>query len=39
VETGIGDIGAAMLAALAPERAAALCAQVTIDLDTSDVEV
>ncbi|MGI9000851.1 MAG: hypothetical protein ACR2GH_04220 [Pseudonocardia sp.] len=39
VETGIGDIGTAMLAALAPERAAALCAEATIDLDTSDVEV
>ncbi len=39
VETGIGDIGAAMLAALPVERAAALCDQVTIDLDTTDVEV
>ncbi|HEX7267113.1 MAG TPA: IS1380 family transposase [Streptosporangiaceae bacterium] len=39
VETGIGDIGAAMLAALPAERAAALCEQVTIDLDTTDVEV
>ncbi len=39
VETGIGDIGAAALAAMAPERAAGLCAQVTIDLDTTDVEV
>ncbi len=39
VETGIGDIHAAMLAALPPARAAALCAQVTIDLDTTDVEV
>jgi len=39
VETGIGDIGAAMLAALPVERAAALCEQVTIDLDTTDVEV
>jgi hypothetical protein len=39
VETGIGDIGAAMLAALPAERAAVLCEQVTIDLDTTDVEV
>jgi hypothetical protein len=39
VETGIGDIHAAMLAALPSARAAALCAQVTIDLDTTDVEV
>ncbi len=39
VETGIGDIGAAMLAALPAQRAAALCAEVTIDLDTTDVEV
>ena len=39
VETGIGDIGAAMLTALPAQRAAALCAQVTIDLDTTDVEV
>ena len=28
-----------MLAALPPARAAALCDQVTIDLDTTDVEV
>ena len=28
-----------MLAALPPERAAALCETVTIDLDTTDVEV
>ena len=28
-----------MLAALGPARAAALCGQVTIDLDTTDVEV
>jgi DDE family transposase len=35
VETGIGDIGAALPA----QRAAALCEQVTIDLDTTDVEV
>ena len=39
VETGIGDIHAAMLAALAPRRVAALCETVTIDLDTTDVEV
>jgi len=39
VETGIGDIHTAMLAALPPARAAALCDQVTIDLDTTDVEV
>ena len=39
VETGIGEIGAAMLAALPAERAAALCESVTIDLDTTDVEV
>ena len=39
VETGIGDIHTAMLAALPAERAAALCAEVTIDLDTTDVEV
>jgi hypothetical protein len=39
VETGIGDIHTAMLAALPPARAATLCDQVTIDLDTTDVEV
>jgi hypothetical protein len=39
VETGIGDIQAAMLAALPAARATALCDQVTIDLDTTDVEV
>jgi hypothetical protein len=39
VETGLGDIHTAMLAALASARAAALCDQVTIDLDTTDVEV
>jgi hypothetical protein len=39
VETGIGDIHTAMLAALSPRRAAALCETVTIDLDTTDVEV
>jgi hypothetical protein len=39
VETGIGDIHTAMLAALGPQRAAVLCDEVTIDLDTTDVEV
>jgi len=39
VETGIGDIHAGMLALLPAQRAAALCATVTIDLDTTDVEV
>src|SRR4051794_39465577 len=42
VETGIGDVHAtalAMLAARAPARVAALCQSVTIDLDTTDVEV
>jgi hypothetical protein len=39
VETGIGDIHTAMLVALPPRRAAALCETVTIDLDTTDVEV
>jgi len=39
VETGIGDIQTAMLAVLGPARAAALCETVTIDLDTTDVEV
>jgi hypothetical protein len=39
VETGIGDVHAAMLAALPVARAGALCATVTIDLDTTDVEV
>src|SRR5919107_3226514 len=39
VETGLGDVAAAALAASPAERAAALCAQVTIDLDTTDVEV
>ena len=39
VETGIGDIHTAMLAALPAERAAGLCAEVTVDLDTTDVEV
>ena len=39
VETGIGDVHTAMLAALSPQRVAALCETVTIDLDTTDVEV
>ena len=39
VETGIGEVHAAMLAALPAARAAALCETVTIDLDTTDVEV
>ena len=39
VETGIGDVHNAMLAALSPRRVAALCETVTIDLDTTDVEV
>jgi hypothetical protein len=39
VETGIGDIAAAALAALPAQRSAALCETVTIDLDTTDVEV
>ena len=39
VETGLGDVHAAALAALAPARAAALADSVTIDLDTTDVEV
>jgi Transposase DDE domain group 1 len=39
VETGIGQIGTALLAALPPDRAAALGQTVTIDLDTTDVEV
>jgi hypothetical protein len=42
VETGLGNIAAAaldLLAAVAPQRAAALCQAVTIDLDTTDVEV
>jgi hypothetical protein len=33
------DIDTAMLAALPPERAAALCETVTAALDTTDVEV
>ena len=39
VEAGIGDIHARVLAVLAPQRAAGLCESVTIDLDTTDVEV
>jgi hypothetical protein len=39
VETGNSDIHTAMLAALAPARAAALCEAVTIDFDTTEVEV
>ena len=42
VETGLGDVHAAAVAALAavaPAGAAALCQSVTIDLDTTDVEV
>jgi hypothetical protein len=42
VETGLGDVHATALATLAarvPARAAAPCESVTIDLDTTDVEV
>lgn len=42
VETGLGDVHAAALDLLDhvdPDRAAALAAEVTIDLDTTDVEV
>jgi hypothetical protein len=39
VETELRDIAAAALAALPLDQAAALCAGVTIDLDTTDVEV
>jgi hypothetical protein len=42
VETGLGDVHAAALvtlAAVTPTRAAALAEDVTIDLDTTDVEV
>jgi hypothetical protein len=39
VETGIGDVHAAMLALLPEQQAARLCQAVTIDLDTTDVEV
>src|SRR3954468_14332052 len=38
-ETGIGDVAAAALELMAPERAVVLCQMVTIDLDTTDVEV
>jgi hypothetical protein len=39
VETGLGDVAAAALELLPAGHAAALCEQVTIDLDTTDVEV
>jgi Transposase DDE domain group 1 len=39
VETGVGEVHAAMLALLPAVRGTALCDQVTIDLDTTDVEV
>jgi Transposase DDE domain group 1 len=39
VETALGDVAAAALQLLGAERAAVLCEQVTIDLDTTDVEV
>jgi Transposase DDE domain group 1 len=39
VETGLGDVAAAALELLPAGCAAALCEQVTIDLDTTDVEV
>src|ERR671911_829136 len=39
VETGLGDVAAAALTALPADRVAALCQDVTIDLDTTDVEV
>src|SRR3954469_1697549 len=39
VETGLGDTATAALQLLPAERAAVLCEQVTIDLDTTDVEV
>jgi hypothetical protein len=39
VETGLGDAAAAAVGLLPVDRAAALCEQVTIDLDTTDVEV
>ena len=39
VEQGIAAIGTAVLAGLPPQRAAVLCQTVTIDLDTTDVEV
>jgi hypothetical protein len=39
VETGLGDVAAAAVGLLPVDRTAALCEQVTIDLDTTDVEV
>jgi hypothetical protein len=39
VETAVGEVHTAMLALLPAQRATALCEQVTIDLDTTDVEV
>jgi hypothetical protein len=39
VETAVGDVHTAMLALLPAQRATALCEQVTIDLDATDVEV
>ncbi len=36
METGIGDIGTAMLTALPPKRAAALRETITIDVGTTD---
>ncbi|HXT46359.1 MAG TPA: hypothetical protein VN748_19975 [Pseudonocardiaceae bacterium] len=39
LESGIGEVHAGMLALLPVRRAAALCDQVTIDLDTTDIEV
>lgn len=39
LETGIGDVAAAAVGLLPAPRAAALCQTVTIDLDTTDVEV
>jgi hypothetical protein len=39
VETGLGDVAAAALPVLPAGRAAALCESVTIDLDTTGVEV
>jgi hypothetical protein len=39
VETGVGDVHTTMLALLPEQQAARLCATVTIDLDTTDVEV
>ena len=39
VEAGVVDVHAATLAALPAQRAAVLCETVTIDLDTTDVEI